>query len=159
MEITLRLITKDDIETLRIWKNNHKEAFFYQKEITPQTQKKWYRGYLGRNLNNEDFMYIVNYKDNDVGCIGYRIIDNQIDIYNVILGDDRFKGKHLIAQVTKQLCQFLRLSYNFDITAKVLINNYKALKWYLDNGWKDISTIDNYILLRYEGGNKGNEND
>ena len=149
-EVTLGLISKEDLEFLRIWKNNHKEVFFYQKEISKQAQKKWYSGYLGRNLNNEDFMYIVNYKGNDVGCIGYRIIDNQIDIYNVILGDDRFKGKHLITQAIKQLCQFLHLSYNFNITAKVLINNYKALKWYLDNGWIDISTFDNYILLKWE---------
>ena len=34
-QISMRTIELKDVENLRIWKNSHKEFFFYKKEISP----------------------------------------------------------------------------------------------------------------------------
>lgn len=146
-DVKLRMIKKDEIEMLRIWKNNNASSFFYTKEINQEQQLKWYEGYLSRD---NDFMLAVFFQENFVGCIGYRITDDKlIDIYNVILGEEKFASKGIMAKTMEMLTTFLSENYSFDITAKVLTTN-KAIDWYKKNGFSISEERENYYLIIYD---------
>ena len=154
MNINTRPIKKFDIETLRVWKNANRQAFFCKYVITEEQQELWYQGYWIRNLHGLDFMYIVQCNGIDVGCIGYRIINRSIDLYNIMLGDTAFKGKGIIKQALKLLWNYLRNKYDIPITVKVLLDNYKMWEWYILNNWSIAEVGKDYILLTYKGGLK-----
>ncbi len=143
--ILLEKISKDDIEILRIWKNKNKKYFFYKDNITKEQQEKWFEEYLKRK---DDFIFIINVNYVKAGCIGFRLIDKFIDIYNVIMDDD-YKSKGIMSIAFKILYRFIRQRYNNAVTVKVL-NNNPAVKWYREIGFRKISKEKDYILMRYK---------
>lgn len=143
-EITLRTINRMNIELLRKWKNKNRDYFFYNKEIKPSEQLKWFEGYLERK---EDYIFIIEYKGKKIGCIGFRKIDNLIDVYNAILGDKKFSKKGLMSLALKLMCSYIIDEYNMNITLKVLAGNEVARKWYRKNGFIEKSSKDNYIFM------------
>jgi hypothetical protein len=153
MEINYRLIEYKDIEKLRIWKNTNKQAFFHKQDITPDEQENWFGEYITRNYNELDYMFMVEYNKIGVGCVGYRLLNNCIDLYNIMLGNTDFKGKNILKTAMKMLWYELRGKYpTLKVTVKVLLTNYKMVNWYLENNWVAIHVLDNYILLRWDGG-------
>lgn len=54
--IKLRPLEEADIEKLRILRNQLKEYFFSQTEITPEMQHEWYANYLEKN---NDIMFAI----------------------------------------------------------------------------------------------------
>lgn len=143
-KITLQTIGKEDIELLRKWKNENKDYFFYNKEISPSEQLEWFDSYLERK---EDYIFIIDYKGIKIGCIGFRVIDTQIDIYNVILGDKMFSRQGLMSLALKLMCSYVIDEYDMNITLKVLAANKAARKWYRKNGFIEKSSKDNYIFM------------
>jgi ribosomal protein S18 acetylase RimI-like enzyme len=139
----IRLAEFYDIELLRKWKNKNRKYFFYKQIITKKQQLKWFKDYSDRI---DDYIFIVMYGDLRVGCIGFRLIDDVIDIYNVILGDIHFKSKGIMSQA-------LNLMYGFmpdkDITVKILTDN-PAIKWYEKNGFFKINENKDYILMGHK---------
>jgi plasmid maintenance system antidote protein VapI len=63
--ITLRRITLDDIEKVRVARNAIRHLMQYQEYITPEMQLKWFKSI--DNTNN--FYYIIEYKNEDTGLI------------------------------------------------------------------------------------------
>lgn len=142
--ITLYSIEHLDIELLRFWKNENKDYFFYNKEISPSEQWEWFEGYLERK---EDYIFIIEYKGKKIGCIGFRIIDNLIDVYNSILGDKKFSKKGLMSLALKLMCSYIIDEYKMNITLKVFAANKAARNWYRKNGFIEKSSKDNYIFM------------
>jgi RimJ/RimL family protein N-acetyltransferase len=145
-ELVLRTIKSNDLENLRNWKNTHREAFFHQEIISPEQQQQWYQGYLQRP---HDAMFIISYYDQPIGCIGFRKLEDRIDIYNVIMGDQQLSGKGLMrrslhALVSEAAHQFPGLP----VTLKVLKGN-PALEWYLKSGFTIESECDTYLNLLF----------
>jgi len=151
LETKIRLINDGDLDNLRHWKNAHKGAFFYKKIITIAQQKKWYEGYLERNKQGKDFMFIVEVDGVPIGCYGYRFIGWLIDIYNTILGNKKYEGKKIISTVCKDLWKYLRDTYYVDITVRVLSTNKPTIDWYLKNNWISLGTFNDHVVLEYEG--------
>jgi len=149
--ISYRLITEDDIEDLRIWKNVNKDGFFYKRNITKKAQKKWYKEYIERNTRGQDFMFIACYGDVKAGCIGYRIINGRIDIYNFMLGNKELEGKKILSTVAKTLWRNLKDKYNLDITVKVLKTNNNTINWYLKNNWSIIENYKDHHVFKWSG--------
>jgi len=145
LEITLIPVEFEHIEQLRIWKNENKKSFFYNKDITPDEQLIWFKKY--RNREN-DHIFIIDYRGIFIGCIGFRVIDEIIDIYNVILGEKEYSGKNLVGKAINILCSYLLDKYDFKITCKVLLNN-PARNWYRKNGFSDDSKYGNYVLMQF----------
>ena len=150
-DIKVRLIEEKDLDNLRKWKNANKAAFFYKKNITIKQQAQWFAEYLKRNKEQSDFMFIVEYKGVDVGCMGYRIIYGVIDIYNVILGNKEYEGKKIISTASKDLWKHLRSTYDLDIMAIVLTENTQTINWYLKNNWRITQIFEDHKILQYEG--------
>lgn len=145
-KVVLVSISSNDIEKIRIWKNEHRNSFFYNKIITSEEQIKWFENYLKRE---NDFIFVVSFKNKDIGCIAFREINRLIDIYNVILGDKSFGGKGLMSIANRLMCSFIMDNYNEEITVKVLKTN-PAIKWYLKNNFYETDIEDNYMLLKLD---------
>ena len=142
--VKLRSITEDDIELLRVWKNAHRYSFFFQEIIEPEQQRWWFEQFCTRE---HDYMFIVQYDDVDVGCMGFRLLNDRIDIYNVILGRKEHSGKGTMSIAVCLMNGFIVDKFTEDITAKVLRSN-PALEWYLKNGFEVVETFDTYYLIR-----------
>jgi RimJ/RimL family protein N-acetyltransferase len=143
LKLLLRSIDEGDLELLRQWKNDHRSSFFYQEIIKPEEQEHWYVDFCKRQ---HDYMFLVCYDDLRIGCMGFRLIDNVIDIYNVILGIEDYSGQGLMSKAMALMNQFIASRYHHPVTAKIVKNN-PALKWYEKNGFKAIETNEQYNLV------------
>jgi len=132
------------IEQLRTWKNENKKSFFFNKDISPDGQLKWFEDYKKRE---NDYIFIIHYRGISIGCIGFRIIGKLIDIYNVILGEKKYSGNNLVGKAMHILCSYLMDNYDLRITCKVLLSN-PARQWYKKNGFIDDTEYENYALMQ-----------
>ena len=126
-----RPITHKDIEKLRIWRNDNRDAFFYNKSVSKKEQGEWYKEYL----NKQDKLYIIEYQDNDIGCIGYRPFEDCIELYNLII-DERYLRKGLMSKALKLLLKEI----DGKIIVRVVRGNEKAFNFYIKNGFKEVKS-------------------
>ena len=123
----LRLITHKDIEKIRIWRNNNKDAFFYNKVISMKEQAKWIKDYLTRE---DDRMYMVEYLGKDIGCLGFRPFGEHIELYNVILGNKKYKRQGLMSKALQILLKII----GSKVVIRIIKDNKEAVSFYTKNG-------------------------
>lgn len=144
---TIKTLNDNEIETLRVWKNNNKKYFFRKEDIEPFEQEKWYED-VKKNPN--DHMFVIYCDTDPIGCMGMRLYYESIDLYNIILGDDRHKGKHVMSGA---LCALVVLSSFFypnnPIIVRVLTSN-PAIKWYEKNGFIITDTINDHVIMKFD---------
>ena len=143
-DIVLRIIENEDIEFIRKWRNENREYFFYKKIINPKQQLEWFKGYVN---NDSEYIFIVEYEGLKVGCIGYRFLNDNIDVYNVILGNKKSRGKGIMSKALKLICSYVMDNYNKEITLMVLLEN-KARIFYLKNNFEEVGREEKYILMK-----------
>jgi RimJ/RimL family protein N-acetyltransferase len=143
-DLRLRSIVEDDLETLRLWKNAHRQFFFFQEVIVPEQQRFWFQQFRTRE---HDYMFMVRYRTVDIGCMGFRLLDGKIDIYNVILGRKEHANRGIMSMAMCLMNGFAALKFTEEITARVLRTN-PALAWYLKNGFELVETFETYYLVR-----------
>jgi len=148
-DLVLRSIGSDDLENLRRWKNENSAAFFHKKTITREEQKRWFAGYLA---NPDNYMFIIEHRSLAVGCIGFRMLEGSADVYNVILGDARYRRKGLMSSSLAVLCSYIADSHTKDIGIKVLKTNKAAHNFYSKNGFKVIGTDIDHDSMRLDRG-------
>lgn len=141
----LRLVTPDDLELLREWKNRNKESFFHRDAITPKQQETWYDAYVARR---DDYMYIVEAYGESVGCMGYRIQCDMIDVYNVIRGRLDVAPGVMHKALLALAHEAQRRHADRIVTVKVLANN-PALKWYEKCDFYELERCDDYLVLSW----------
>jgi RimJ/RimL family protein N-acetyltransferase len=145
-DVTLRAITPTDLENLREWKNTHRFSFFYQEIITSEQQAQWFQGYLERV---RDCMFVVQCSDESVGCMGFRILDQRADIYNVILGRPESGGKGLMSRAIRLLCSLIAAEFTRDIGAQVLLSN-PARAWHRKNAFREIKSFETHVEIQLD---------
>lgn len=138
--LALRGALFSDLESLRDWKNANRKYFFHQEVITGKDQAAWWTGYLARP---NDFMFMVEHEQRPVGCLGYRTLDDSIDVYNVILGDHESHKKGIMSWAIQTLCSYLLAEGHTTIGVRVLRTN-PAVQWYEKNGFQTQATQDTY---------------
>jgi len=125
----LRAIEECDLDDLRVWKNHDRERFFFKGIIGPEQQAQWYAGFRARP---EDFMFMVEAPrpptPRRFGCMGFRLIEGVVDVYNVIRGEDLHGDDAKMSDALALMCSYA-LSFGRDITLKVLRDN-PAVGWY-----------------------------
>ena len=141
----LILATWDDVETLRINKNLNKNSFFLKEDISPEDQKKWFESHLSRE---DDFMFICFDPSDNIkfGSIGFRILDENIDFYNIM----RFcPSKISMSDCLKELIETsLNLFPGKRVQVRVLKNN-PAVDWYKKVGFKIDGEENNFVVMYY----------
>ncbi len=100
-------------------------------------------------LPEDDYIFMVTLNGIKIGCMGYRKNNGLIDIYNVMLGKNEFARKGLMGRALRMLCSYLYDNIGGDITTKVIYDNQAKL-WYRKNGFKEINTIEDYLLLKLD---------
>lgn len=145
--ISLTTIIDEDLELIRKWKNENRYAFFYDKIISSEEQKEWYKKYFERA---NDFILVIKLNKIKIGCIGFRLLEGNIDIYNVILGEKEYGGKGIMSRASQILYSYIIDNYNNNITLKVLANNNTAINWYKKNGFFEVGKHDNFICLQLD---------
>ena len=147
-DVTLRTVTERDGENLRQWKNVNRFLFFFQDVITPEGQKEWFKGYLNRE---NDYMFIILFCGNlPMGCMGFRLIRGQADIYNVILGLQEMRKKGLMSKAMKLMCSYILSDFTPHIGLKVLRSNSSAVEWYKKNGFYEVTRHEKFLELQLD---------
>jgi hypothetical protein len=146
-QYVIRSLRECDIEILRLWKNEHKEYFFLKTDITKAMQNEWFRAY---NHRKNDHMFVILYKAQYIGCVGARYLDDCVDLYNIILGDKNYKGKHVMTNALWAVAKFSRILYKGkSIRVRVLKNN-PAINWYNKIGFELISKAPDYVTMQLD---------
>jgi RimJ/RimL family protein N-acetyltransferase len=128
-----------------VWKNEHRSFFFYQDIIQPTQQQKWFVDFYTRE---NGYMFVVSYENHKIGCLGFRLVDDHIDIYNVILGLKEYSGLGLMSQAMQVMSRFIISRHAQEkIRAKIIKGN-PAIEWYKKNGFEIIETNEQYHLVQ-----------
>jgi RimJ/RimL family protein N-acetyltransferase len=128
--VRLRSVQSTDGEQLRVWKNSNRRFFFCKDEITEEAQARWIAGYLGRP---DDYLFLVECEARAVGCMGFRSLDGEVDVYNVILGDTTLRGSGVMSLALRMMLGFAR-RVSERVSLKVLKDN-PAIRFYEHNGF------------------------
>lgn len=146
-KIVLYTVKRRDVELLRVWKNENRNSFFYNKVISPEEQLRWFKKYL---YTEDDYIFIIKYKKHKIGCLGFRLIGDLIDIYNVILGNKKFGAKGIMSKASRLMYSYILDNYDKEITLKVLLDNVKAKSWYINNGFIEVSKEDGFVIMKLD---------
>jgi len=143
--LSLKTIAGNDLGNIRVWKNANRHVFFHQNIIGVEQQKAWFQSYLEEPFN---FMFTIEYNGSAIGCMGFRIIDNIADIYNVILGDSQYQGRGIMSLSLRVLCSYILKFHTNKITLKVLKTNKIGQRFYSKNGFIIEREKKDYYLMR-----------
>ena len=145
-DLHLRSVTSEDLDLLRHWKNQQKQFFFYQDEISPEQQLKWYEAFSQRPY---DLLTMTVYQNKVFGCMGIRLLEDHWDIYNVILGDVDFGKKGLMGRSFKVLINYALDLKLAPINLKVLKDN-PAVSWYQKQGFSITEKNSDHFSMCYQ---------
>ena len=143
---SMRTIGADDIEPLRCWKNEHRQFFFYKEIITGEQQQAWYRRW---SQEMHDHMFIIEAENRSVGCIGARLFQNTVDVYNVIFGNKQFGGKGIMSEALCATVAFSQLLYPGLLVCVRVLQTNPAIGWYERNGFARITANDEYVTMKW----------
>jgi RimJ/RimL family protein N-acetyltransferase len=146
--VILRSIAASDIETLRNWKNGQRLFFFDKAIITSERQREWFAGFQSRP---DDYMFIVQAREVDIGCMGIRNLGALWDVYNVILGAQDHGGKGYMSEALILMLNFAYHRSPNPVQLSVLKEN-PAVRWYEKNGFTAIQeAADHYVMAHDRG--------
>ncbi len=129
-EITLKRISQQDIEILRKWRNqkNVSDFMFFQEEITPKKQQKWFD-----SLNDEtDFYFIIIYRNLPIGLINLKQIDwnQKTGESGLFIAVEKYRKTHLPYFASIAFLKYFFEERNLEkIFAKVKDKNKNIIKY------------------------------
>lgn len=147
-DLILETAGVDDIEKLRLWKNENRQYFFNKYIISESDQAKWFNDFL---MIEDDYIFIIKYGGVGIGCIGFRMLNGVIDVYNVIIGDKQYLSKGIMSFALVLMCSFILDNYNNDITVRVLLDN-PAREWYVKNNFLEICKKEDHVFMKHQSG-------
>jgi ribosomal protein S18 acetylase RimI-like enzyme len=139
----LKSITHQDMDTVRLWKNKHKQFFFHQEDISVEQQELWYQSFVKRPY---DLMFMTTYEQNVFGCMGIRWQEQHWDIYNVILGNQAFGKQGLMGKCLNTLLSYAQSLKQGKFTLQVLRHN-PAVSWYQKQGFRITEEYETYFFM------------
>ena len=149
-QLVLRAASRLDLLNLRNWKNEQRVFFFHTKEITKDQQQAWFDAY---QLRPHDYMFIVDVNERAIGGMGIRLLADDWDIYNVILGDEIYAKKGFMGKAFQAMLAFASAQTLRPITLKVLKHN-PAVTWYQKQGLEIIAEQLNHFQMIFKTQNK-----
>ena len=128
----VRSITDEDIEILRQWKNENRHSFFFKEIITIAMQQEWFRAYGSRE---HDFMMVLVYEGKKIGCIGFRRLEDRVDLYNLIVGQKKDAGQGHMTLALDLVCMEAARRYPREPVMVSVLRTNPAVAWYLRRGF------------------------
>jgi ribosomal protein S18 acetylase RimI-like enzyme len=145
-ELELRAAREHNLENLRQWKNQNKQFFFHQEDITPEQQKSWWEAFMERPL---DLVFMTVFEGNEIGCMGIRWLDGYWDIYNVILGNSLYRKHGLMGRAFDSLLNYALSVRQAPVQLQVLKHN-PAVGWYQKHGFFIEEEYITYYKMTYQ---------
>lgn len=146
----LKLIESEDLEDIREWKNENRQYFFYKEIITPEQQQNWFEKH---KLNKQDFMFVAQEYDGknfvNIGCMGYRLEEDNIDIYNIMRGRSIENSTNNMSDAFNMMNIYISNKYKLDVSC-VVLNDNPARKWYEKNSLKQVEQRDDHVLYKLD---------
>ncbi len=150
ISVSLRSVRLKDAESLRKWKNANRQYFFHKEIISKDRQVEWLKDYF---CDKNNFMFMVRYKNRDIGCIGFRKRPDGTDIYNVILADTGLARRGFMTQALRLLLKFIEIKFKRTdkIYVRVLKSNKVAIAWYKKNCFEKTGNFKNAHIMEWQG--------
>lgn len=110
--VELRPLSKQDIEFLRVWRNNSFQTQYLRKlkPITPEMQIKWFEEYLH---NQDELIFAIvetEQLNRIVGSVAlYDFQENTAEIGKIQIGDEMVHGKGL-GKISLVMCMLIGFS-------------------------------------------------
>lgn len=152
--VILKRLTHDKIELVRSWRNDPKiqQTMFFQDYITPEMQEKWFN----RIDNNENFYFIIEYNNEEIGLINIKNIDygNKNGETGVFIYEDKYLGTDIAYKSHLVMFDFIFNELALDFTyAHIKGDNPNAIRFSIYLGATlSISDIENnsfeYIITK-----------
>ena len=98
MNLRLRPLTADDLETVRQLRNANRHAFFDDREISAEDQRRWFERLPARPVQ---FM-VIEFDQCVIGTISVAETSAGKEIGNLIL-DPQYRGRGIMRQAVEQL--------------------------------------------------------
>jgi UDP-4-amino-4,6-dideoxy-N-acetyl-beta-L-altrosamine N-acetyltransferase len=122
--ITLERMRTEHCEMVRTWRNDPKiqQFMFYKGEITPAMQQEWFAAVD----NEQNFFFIIWYKDVPVGLINISSIDweNKTAYTGLFIYDEKFWGSDVPAMASLAMLDVFFMLFDIQSAyAKVKGNN------------------------------------
>ncbi|MCQ2049768.1 MAG: GNAT family N-acetyltransferase [Candidatus Saccharibacteria bacterium] len=142
--VTLRRLTEDKIEMVRNWRNDPKISRFmdFRDFITPEMQKKWF----AKIDNENNYYFIVNYKDREIGLTNVRDIDygNLSGEGGIFIYEDEFLNTDVPYRVIFALNDFCFDELKLEkMVAHIMSDNKRAINFNLLLGYKAENSVQN----------------
>ena len=148
-KIFLKPLEKEDIEMLRVLRNQASKFFITQKLISKEQQQQWYKTYLEKQ---NDYMFKVvlcSNPDEFVGAVALYDIDEEkrdAEFGRIVV--DHKKARGIGKDIVNAICQFgykeLRL---VKITCTVFKDNEKAVRIYKEIGFEIVREKDGLLYM------------
>lgn len=159
--VHLRPLVEDDIELLRVWRNNPDNTTYLNKipYITPENQAEWYKNYL-KNDDEVCFSILENQElKRLVGSLSlYHFETESCSFGKILIGDKEAHGRKVglnaTIAATKVAFDILNLKR---INLCVYLDNFVAVKIYQKAGFVVTKTYkasngkDEYIMTMIRG--------
>ena len=114
--------------------------------ISQEDQTKWYKLFKSRK---NDYMFVIINNNSLVGCMGIRLINDEWDVYNVILGNLKYSKKGIMSIAFFKMIEFALSLKKTKISLKVLKNN-PAIIWYKKQNFEIINSNENFYTMIYK---------
>ena len=123
IQITLRNITKGDLEWARTLRNKNRKYFFDNRLISEVQQEKWFQ-----TLSYPFF--VIEYNGKAAGTIAIRSSHGQHEVQNVLV-DEKYRKKGIL----KQAIAVIEQMYGTPLYIEVQIKNKNAVRAYTKLGF------------------------
>ena len=139
--VILRPLESEDLEKMRLLRNQNRSRFIDTMEITAETQSRWYACYLYRA---GDYMFSVFHEESDkwIGAVGLYDVNMECGVGEfgrLLIGRELVPERGMGVDATKAVCDFafrqLRLK---KLGLEVFHDNIAALITYLKAGFMPI---------------------
>lgn len=151
-DICLRPLCVEDLENLRIWRNDSENSKYIRKlpHITSEAQREWF---AKEELDDTSMTFAIDVDNRLVGSIAlYDLSDNSAEFGRLMIGEA--KGKGVGTKATKAVLRiaFEDLSLQ-KVRAEVSVDNIAALKIYVrvgfcidDHRFNPDAGMDEYLI-------------
>ena len=142
---SVRPARRADIETLRVWKNANRAAFFTKEEISPEQQEAWFEAF---SKKTDQQMFVFERAGKLAGCVGFRFVaPGEVDLFNLILGDGRYGRKGVISAFYRCLESELAHRGVERIQLRVLSSNAPGIAFYRKHGFAVCETDPTFLRM------------
>jgi len=141
-ELRLSPLSKDELEKLRLLRNENRRFFFDAGEISRTEQETWYKSYL---QTPQDYMFSAFYEDQWIGTVSIYHVNGEKAEFGRLLIDKRRAGRGgLGVSATRLACRiaFEQLGIS-ELFLEVYCDNAAAQVTYLEAGFLPVEIFAN----------------